>query len=55
LLSEFSIHYDMFRPSWPHSGNTQYIQNTLEDRELLSSKHVWRNEYYILHKIEIQL
>jgi hypothetical protein len=30
LFSEFSIHYYMFRPTWPSSGHTQYIQNTWE-------------------------
>jgi hypothetical protein len=24
LFPEFSIKYDMFRPTWPSSGNTQY-------------------------------
>jgi len=23
ISPEFSIHYSMFRPSWPSSGNTQ--------------------------------
>ena len=27
-FSAFSTYYDMFRPTWPSSGNTQYTQNT---------------------------
>jgi len=31
LFSEFIMHFGIFRPTWPSSGNTQYIQNTWEE------------------------
>lgn len=31
LFSEYSIHYNMFQPTWLSSGDTQYVQNTWEN------------------------
>jgi len=30
FFTEFSIEYDMFRPIWPSSSNTQYVQSMWE-------------------------
>ena len=27
---KYSVFYDIYRPTWPFSGNTQYIRNTLD-------------------------
>ena len=31
FFSEFGMHYDMLRPIWLSSGNTQNLHNNLED------------------------